>query len=171
MLAQSVFNQQDGDVTKTYYATMSTKGLEGQLAVALFRAQKRSTAAKRYRGRKFTRSAYEVKNWSLSEVCRILDAMQAFESAPRWGWKHDPNTPGYTWVLYVDLPTGQCSFHSPDRLSGPDYRGAWDGQGKSEPRICAYCDSIWDPSFTGERPSMDELRALKEGRIAGLVSQ
>jgi len=140
--AKEIFNQQNGDVTKAYYAEMNRKGLPGQLAVALFRAQKRSTAAKKYGRSKFTRAAYDVKNWSLSEVCRILAIMQAFESAPQWGWKRDPKTPGYEQVLYVDLPTGQCSFHSADRLNGPDYPGEWDGIGMSEERICRYCDLV-----------------------------
>ena len=141
-VAHDIFHQQNGDVTKAYYDAMNAKGLPGQLAVALFRAQKRSTAAKKYRGRRFTQDAYSVKNWSMSEVCRILTTMQAFESAPRWGWKRDPKTPGYEWVLYVDLPTGQCSFHSADRLSGPDYAGDWDGAGMSTERICRYCDLV-----------------------------
>jgi hypothetical protein len=140
--AESVFKQNNGEVTKAYYAEMNAKGLPGQLAVALFWAQKRSTAAKKYRRGKFTRAAYDVKNWSLSEVCRILDLMQAFESGPQWGWQRDPKTPGYEWVLYVELPTGQCSFHSAERLNGPDYEKGWDGVGISEERICRYCDLV-----------------------------
>jgi hypothetical protein len=163
MLADSVFTQQNGDVTKAYYAKMNTFGLKGQLAVALFRSQKRSMAAKKYRGRRFTRDAYEVKNWSLSEVCRILNAMAAFESAPTWGWKRDPKTKGFEWVLYVELPTGQCSFHSPERLAGPDFPGGWDGMGQSRDRICAFCDSVWEPSYSGERLPMEEMRALPTG--------
>lgn len=46
MKASQIFNQNNGDVTKAYYAEMNGKGFLGQLAVALFRAQKRSTAAK-----------------------------------------------------------------------------------------------------------------------------
>lgn len=142
MNAESVFRQSNGEVTKAYYAEMNKRGLPGQLAVALFRAQKRSTAAKKYKRGRFVRDAYDVKNWSLSEICRILTTMQSFESAPRWGWKRDPKTPGYEWVLYVDLPTGQCSFHSADRLAGPDYSSEWDGIGMSEERICRYCNLI-----------------------------
>ena len=59
--ATEIFTQQNGDVTKAYYAAMNANGLPGQLAVALFRAQKRSTAAKRYKGRRFTQDAYSVK--------------------------------------------------------------------------------------------------------------
>ena len=139
MHAAEVFNQQNGEVTKAYYAEMNTKGYLGMLAVALFRAQKRSTAAKRYRGRKFTSAAYDVKNWSLGEVCRIL---KSWPSAPVWGWKRDPKTPGYEWVLYVELPTGQCSFHSPERLDGPDFNGEWRAGKGSEATILEFCDSI-----------------------------
>jgi hypothetical protein len=121
---------------------MNAKGIQGQFAVALFRAQKRSSAAKKYHKGAWRRDAYDVKNWSLSEICRILHTMSAFEMAPRWGWKKDPGTIGYEWVLYVDLPTGQCSFHSADRLNGPDYTGDWDGARMSAERICRYCDLV-----------------------------
>jgi hypothetical protein len=141
MTAEEVFNQQDGEVTKAYYAEMNQKGIPGQLAVALFRAQKRSTAAKKYRGGRFRRDAYDVKNWSLSEICRILSLVPGlFE----WGWKADPNTIGFPWVLYVVLPQGQCSFHSADRLEGPDFVGDWDGLHLSRERILAFCDSVGD---------------------------
>lgn len=144
MKAKHVYEQQNGDVTKAYYAILNAKGLNGELAVALFRAHKRSTAAKKYKGRKFTRSAYDVKNWSLGEVCRILAKMDDGTENPaaHWGWKHDPNTPGYTWVLYVELPCGQVSFHSPDRLEGPDYPGVWDGIRNSAERIQTFCDNV-----------------------------
>lgn len=141
--AADVFNQNDGDVTKAYYAELQAKGFLGELAVALFRAQKRSTAAKRYRGGRYRRAAYDVKNWSLSEICRLMssDARHGLE----WGWQRDPATPGFEWVLYADLPTGQVSFHSADRLRGPDYLRKWDGQrGASEARILAFCDGVMD---------------------------
>jgi hypothetical protein len=137
--ARSVFDQSDGKVTTAYYAKMNAKGVLGQLAVALFRAQKRSIAAKTYRRGKWTRAAYDVKNWSLSEICRILSAT---ESKFQWGWQRDPNTPGYEWVLYVELPTGQVSFHSASRITGPLFSGHWDGKGLSKERILKFCDLI-----------------------------
>jgi hypothetical protein len=140
MQAARIFSQNNGDTTKAYYAEMNSRGPMGQLAVALFRAQKRSTAAKKYRGGRFTRDAYDVKNWSLSEICRILGS---FPHDIAWGWQRDPNTPGFEWVLYVELPTGQCSFHSADRLAGPDFTGKWDGnRGGSLTNILAFCDSV-----------------------------
>ena len=145
MDAKFVFEQQDGEVTKAYYAEMNQKGVPGQLAVALFRAHKRSTAAKKYRGGRFRRDAYDVKNWSLSEICRLLARWNAEESGYiEWGWKEDPKTPGFEWVLYVILPQGMCSFHSASRLEGPDFDGEWDGQHLSKERILAFCDSVAD---------------------------
>lgn len=139
MTAMEVFRGTDGEVTKAYYAQLNALSLEGQLAVALFRAQKRSTAAKKYRGNKYRHAAYDVKNWSLSEICRVAGAIPSIV----WGWKRDPNTPGFEWVLYVDLPQGQVSFHSADRLNGPDYRREWDGQrGMSVQRIIEFCDAV-----------------------------
>ena len=139
MTASQIFNQNNGDVTKAYYAEMNGKGFLGQLAVALFRAQKRSTAAKKYRGRQYRGAAYDVKNWSLGEICRI---MLASKYNFKWGWKPDPNTKGYPWVLYVDLPNGQCSFHSADRLQGPDYLGEWNPGDGSEKNILKFCDNV-----------------------------
>lgn len=164
MLSDSVFNQQNGDVTKSYYATLNGMGYDGQLAVALFRAQKRSEAAKKYKGRVFKHSAYDVKNWSLGEICRI---MQAHDFGFPWGWKRDEKTKGYEWVLYVELPTGQCSFHSADRLAGPDYPGEWDGIGNSRVRICNFCDSVFDPRYL-PKPLCDDaavssMQALIDG--------
>lgn len=138
--AIEVFRQNDGDVTKDYYAHMNARGSMGQLAVALFRAQKRSSAAKSYRHGRYRRAAYDVKNWSLAEVCRIL---KSFEHSMVWGWQRDPKTPVFDWVLYVELPTGQCSFHSAERLDGPDYQGVWDGViGGSVTNILAFCKTV-----------------------------
>ena len=137
--ATRVFHQNDGKVTTAYYERLNAKGWPGQLGVALFRAQKRSTAAKAYRGGRYKRAAYDVKNWSLSEICRILAATP---NPPAWGWKEDPATPGYEQVLYVELPQGQVSFHSAVRIVGPDFTGVWDGAHKSAERILDFCDEV-----------------------------
>lgn len=143
MEAHQVFNQNDGEVTKAYYARLNALGFQGQLAVALFRAQKRSTAAKKYRGRQYTQAAYDVKNWSLSEICRILGGIEGNREWPHlWGWQRDPSTPGFEWVLYVETPTGQCSFHSAERLAGPSYPKEWSGLHNSAEVILKFCDMV-----------------------------
>lgn len=158
--AARVFHQQDGEVTRAYYAELNRLGPSGQFAVALFRAQKRSSAAKRYRGGGFRGAAYDVKTWSMGEICRLAPAHYALaipscrpeDLGELWGWKQDPKVlfggrgeeGEASWVLYVELPHGQASFHSPTRLgSGPDFRGVWDGiRGVGETRILAFCDLV-----------------------------
>lgn len=50
-------------------------------------------------------------------------------------------------VLYVDLPTGQVSFHSPQRGIGPKYPGTWDGmQHRTSDRIDAAIDMLFGRS-------------------------
>ena len=150
--AIDVFEQSDGEVTKAYYAELQQLGPAGEIAVALFRCQKRSSAAKRYRGRRFRSAAYDVKNWSMGELCRLLEK-HGKELGIRYGWKQDPKTEFYPWVLYVDLPQGQVSFHSPDRGLGPDYPGEWDGLKASQDRIVAFCDSV----MCGDQPKQHIL--------------
>lgn len=142
--AREVFTQKNGDVTKAYYEELASVGPIGRVAVALFRAQKRSTAAKKYRRGKWTRAAYDVKQWSMDQLCQELEK-HGNELGIRYGWKRDSTVlfgDAFSWVLYVDLWTGQVSFHSPARGQGPDYPGIWDGVGESEHRILRFCDSV-----------------------------
>lgn len=145
MTAKEVFEQYNGDVTREYYQQLSQVGPIGRIAVALFRAQKRSTAAKRYRKGHFRRAAYDVKEWSMSELCKEL-TQHAESLTFTWGWKQDHNVPfggESSWVLYVDIPIfGQVSFHSPSRDIGPDYPGEWDKSHFSAERIIHFCDSV-----------------------------
>ena len=142
MNAHDIFYQNDGDVTKNYYAELSKRLPLGPIAVALFRAQKRSSRAKDYRRGKWKRAAYDVKNWSIGELCRLLTE----HGKINFGWQLDPATPGYGWVLYVDLPFGhgQCSFHNSHRGTGPDYKGRWDGAHLSAERIMKFCDQVFE---------------------------
>jgi len=152
--AYKVFHQQNGDVTRAYYAKLSATGTIGEIAVALFRCQKRSSRAKQYRRGKWRAAAYDVKEWSMGELCRLLTA-HAESFGFRWGWKEDPSVQfdnGASQVLYVDIPgQGQVSFHSPSRLKGPDYLGEWDGlNGSSEQRIISFCAAL-EPSNISEK--------------------
>ncbi len=44
-----------------------------------------------------------------------------------WGWGFDPDQPVHRLVVYIDLPSGQVSFHAAERGPGPDYPASWDG--------------------------------------------
>jgi hypothetical protein len=147
MKAVEVLAQNNGEVTKAYYAELQSKGIAGEIAVALFRAQKRSSRAKDYRRGKWRRAAYDVKNWSMGELCRLLAQHASAVGIASWGWKPDPDVPfgdEPSHVLYVDLPDniGQISFHSPNRLSGPDYPHHWSGDHRSAERIVLFCDRV-----------------------------
>jgi hypothetical protein len=142
--AIEVFCQNDGEVTKAYYAAMDAIGPLGKIATALFRAQKRSSRAKEYRGRRFREASYGVKGWSISQLCGLLNE-HASTLNIAYGWKQDPAVilrGQASWVLYVDLPQGQVSFHNPERMAGPDYSGEWDGTHKSCERCIAFCDFV-----------------------------
>lgn len=115
------------------------------VALNLFRAQKNSSRAKQYRGRGYKDMAYDRKQWSMGNLCRVLGQHAEALGLP-YGWKQDPGTlfdDRSSWVLYVDLPEGQVSFHSPVRGGGPDYPGEFCGEHRSTERILAYCDRIF----------------------------
>ncbi len=146
MNARFVWDQSNGDVTKAYYAQLETLGPAGIVAMNLFRANKASYRAKRYRGGirgkgSFSSMAYAKKQWSIDNTCKVLSE-HAGALGIRWGWKKDPDQSFHCWVIYVDLPQGQVSFHSEQRGQGPDYQGDWDGERLSTERILEYCDGL-----------------------------
>src|SRR6266852_517402 len=117
MNALEVYAGSDGELTKRYFALLMRSGPVGEIAVNLFRAQKSSARAKKYRGGirgkgSFRSMAYDRKGWSISELCKVLAAHP--ECGVSFGWKKDPKSEfvGPEWVLYVELPEGQVSFHS-----------------------------------------------------------
>ena len=156
MRAREVFEGSDAEITRAYYASLARRGPVGDVAVNLFRAQKCSTRAKRYRGGvrgvgSYKSMAYQTKTWAMENVCRCLSA-QGKQLRIKFGWKADPEcvfAEKSSWVLYVDLPQGQVSFHSPARLSPENYAGEWDRERKSEERILAFCDSVYDLGLDG----------------------
>jgi len=147
MKARDVYLGSDGDVTKAYYAELSKRGLMGQIAVNLFRASKCSARAKVYRGGvrgrgSYKSMAYDRKNWSIEQLSTILSEHAATVGIT-WGWKQDPRQEYHQWVMYVDLPQGQVSFHSASKRQGPIYAGQWDGSHQSAERIIEFCDQVF----------------------------
>jgi hypothetical protein len=143
---QDVYAGSDAAATRSLYAKLEARGPIGIVALNLFRAQKCSARAKVYHGGipgkgTYARMAYERKTWSLGYLCHILLA-HWLELRITWGWKHDPQEPYASWILYVDLPQGQVSFHNTQRLTGPEYYGNWDGRHASEERIIAFCEEV-----------------------------
>lgn len=152
MTAIEIFLQSNGEVTVKYYKTLTAIGPIGEVAMNVFRALKCSTRAKLYRRRSHTSDAYSRKQYSIEQLCQILDK-HGDQLGIKFGWKQDPNVlfggGDYedgkpSWVLYVDLPTGQVSFHTRERYKiGPDYLGDWDGvQKASQGRVLQFCDNV-----------------------------
>lgn len=138
-----VYEGSNGDATKALYDEVSALGPQGVVAVNLFRANKNSARAKVYRGGirgrgSYRGMAYDRKQWAMGNLCQVL-GRHAGACGITWGWGVDDEAPKFRHVLYVDIPTGQVSFHTESRLDGPDYPGEWDGvRGASVDRICRW---------------------------------
>lgn len=146
---KAIYEGSDGAATRALYARLQAIcGPAGVIAMNLFRAQKASSRAKVYRGGvrglgSFRAMAYEKKNWSIQNLCAALKEHSA-ALGMEWGWKEDPDREFHNWVLYVDLPTGQVSFHAATRGEGPDYPRDWDGCKASAERIVEWVQQVDD---------------------------
>lgn len=135
-----VYLGSDAARTTSLYAELQRHGKMGDIAMNLFRATKASERAKVYRGGGYRGQAYQKKQWSMDNAClSLIDHGEGLS----WGWGVDLRQPVHRHVLYVDLPTGQISFHSETRGRGPDYRGQWDGKlGQGPDRITRWCAQL-----------------------------
>lgn len=157
----AVYTGSNADATKALYAKLADFGGAGAIATNLFRAHKTSGRAKVYRGGGFKGAAYDTKAWSVGNLCSLL-TVDADDLKIRWGWGLDNKATGFEHVFYINIPTGQVSFHMAARLNGPDYDGVWDGQiGAGPGRICRWIETI----LKGESP-MPELRSVVIASIA-----
>lgn len=147
-----IYEGSNGDATRALYAKLEEFGPAGVVAMNLFRAHKASSRAKVYRGGirgqgSFKSMAYNRKQWSIDNL-EIVLVDHATTLSINWGWGKDSATKNFEAVLYVELPTGQVSFHSPQRGKGPAFDGKWDGiRGVGPQRICNYCAQV----LAGER--------------------
>lgn len=142
-----IYQGSNGDATRMLYRDLESFGPMGVIAVNLFRACKCSERAKAYRkGPGYKTEAYQRKDWSIGNLATALNASDAHGLT--WGWgldaelqeKCDP----HHHILYVELPTGQVSFHNGVRYAGPDYAGEWDGEkGQDAGRICRFVAELF----------------------------
>lgn len=154
----SIYYGSDGAKTRSLLRRLESLGLSGRVAAQLFRAQKYSSRAKVYRGgirhasgerTSYRDLAYGGKEKALQGLCNVL--LQHGHGLI-WGWKEDLVQKHAKFLLYVDLPQGQVSFHSPTRLEGPDYPRDWDGERGSERRIIDFCQSLSESTATESHP-------------------
>jgi hypothetical protein len=137
-----VYEGSDADATRALYAELEAKGPIGVIAMNLFRASKTSERAKTYRRRAHKDASYGRKQWSMDNLASAL-TQNAEALGLSWGWAEDPKQEFHRWVLYVDTPRGQISFHTECRGLGPDYAKPWDGvRGASAGRIVAWCADL-----------------------------
>lgn len=137
-----VYLGSDAAPTTSLYAELQRLGPMGIIAMNLFRAMKASERAKVYRGGGYRGQAYQKKQWSMDNACA---ALLEHGVALSWGWGIDPKQPVHRHVLYVDLPSGQISFHGEFRGKGPDYPGQWDGKlGQGPDRVTRWCAELLD---------------------------
>lgn len=152
-----VYAGSSGDQTKALYAKLEAMGPEGFVAMNLFRACKCSERAKGYRRRAHRDEAYRRKQWSMGLLADCL-IIQAAPLGIRWGWAVDPNQTFHNQLLYIDIPTGQVSFHTETRGPGPDYPGEWDKVRAAGPgRICRWIAAIMRQESVTLTP--EEIRA------------
>lgn len=167
-LVTDIVNGSDAAATKALHRALDAVGPMGKVAHHLLAAQKSSSRAKAFRS--YSDRYYETKGAQLGQ---LADALR--QTHVVWGWGEDSRG-SLPWVLYVDLPTGQVSFHARDRGDGPDYPGSWDRiPGASGPRIIAWAHSLI-PTWTYALPVADSwtlrerkhaLRAEREALITG----
>lgn len=138
----AIYNGSDGDATIALYKELEALGPIGVIAMNVLRAQKNSARAKVYRGRRFKDAAYGRKQWAMDKLTAALTE-HAANLGFRWGWQEDPQQEFHRWVLYIDLPTSQVSFHTAARGIGPNYAGKWDGIREAGPgRTCRFVAAI-----------------------------
>lgn len=161
---KAVWEGRSGDATRELYVELTMRGPIGELVVNLFRANKNSTRAKEYRGRRAKGAAYDAKQWAVGNLETLLGKHGA-ELGIAWGWKEDPEQELHNWVIYIDLPTGQASFHQGHRGAGPDYLGDWDRSppGSSGERIILLAAMLLDGWPTTNR--LAEIAAIPDSAI------
>lgn len=139
LTAVQVFYQHSGDVTKAYYEQLAAHGPMGELAVALFRALKRSKKTtgigfRRISRRKTEQYDYaEAYEWAVNELIRVLVTNPP--SKLPWGWRDS--------TLFVELPTGMVAFDCPEQGLAPFCPIRFEPPAESRDlRIIKFCDSL-----------------------------
>ncbi len=144
MTAEEVYQENNAPTTRLLFSRLKKLGSLGLLAVELLRAQKNSDRGKLQGYKKskvfnYSGVSYGRKAKALSNIARILLENNL---GIKWGWGEDPAEFKIPWVLYLELPTGQVSFHNRKRYEGPDYEGQWDKKNASCERILEFCDRL-----------------------------
>jgi hypothetical protein len=136
MTAKEAFDTSDAADFRGFAKLLEEVGALGKIAADLLRCQKSSTRAKLYGRSEYRTFSYERKETHLARLC-----VQLATAGLTWGWQEDKSS-HVPWILYVDLPNGQVSFHCYERFTGPEYPGKWDEQHASEVRVIGFADWV-----------------------------
>lgn len=149
-LAVDVYNSSDAELTRSYYDLLEHYGIVGRFALNLFRALKCSDRAAKYTDLGHRTKTLGRKRYSIESLVAILNE-HATALGITWGWRTEHHDPKYVsagaqaapHALYMNLPTGQVRFHSPARMTGPEYTGETnlDHYGRAT-RVIKFCDRI-----------------------------
>lgn len=161
----AVYRGSDSMATCGLYAELELV-TNGMVAVNLLRICKKSSRAKTYRGRS-KGSAYSGKDWALGQLVDLLPA-----SGLAWGWGEDLSLKydgdPHHHILYVELPSGQVSFHMAWRHPTPYHDRGWDGvRHMAAERICAWAATLLGEAMSILPPSNEDAKSDKPG--SGLV--
>ena len=143
---ERIYWASDGEATRELYRDLQQLGGTGPIAVNLLRAAKCSERAKLYRrGRGYKTAAYDRKDWSIRNLAELLEKDS---HGLQWGWAIDEDLQArgdpHHHIVYIELPTGQVSFHVGTRHAGPDFAGEWDRQkNTAAERIIAWAASVF----------------------------
>lgn len=150
MDAQQIYFGSNGGASRSFCSKLEKLGPLGRIAAQLFRVQKASTRAKAYRGGirrsdgkhfSYRDMAYDRKGECIEALSRLLDLD---DCGLKWGWGRDEKQRKAKYVLYIELPVGQVSFHCTSRYGGKDFAGEWDGLNLSQERVIEFCQRVFN---------------------------
>lgn len=139
-----IYQGSDGEATRALYRALEQFGPVGGIAV-------NAPANVRNAPSCIAAAAATKPRPMIARTGASATSRRALHSAPAaevasgvvWGWaiddalraKGDP----HHHILYIELSTGQVSFHTGSRGPGADYAGQWDGaRGVAAERICRW---------------------------------
>ena len=156
----------DAPASRRLCNDLDSKGLIGELASLLFRAQKARKQARNYSGvapvsgRPYRDYSKDRMREMLDKAICLLQARATAFGIP-WGWRRDDSSGKPPWVLQIDLPSGPVAYRLPYRHVGPDYGGCLEGDSLNDHRVAEFCAGVLDGNW--KPPKRDEERTSVAG--------
>ena len=146
------FSTSNAPLSRRLCNDLDSMGPMGQLASLLFKAEKARKQANSYSGEApVSRRQYRdysqdrLREMLIKTVC-LLDA-HAKAMGVDWGWRIDDKSDSPTWLLCIELPTGQVTYRLSGRCMGPEYELGSEGDSRNSDRITRLCADVLDGSL------------------------